>query len=114
MPSLFSVPVPAVLADVALIDGPAIAAAGSMSLSKFYALVAAGKAPKPVVRQSRFARWSVPEVRQWLSAIAAGGAAPDSDCPVIARAKRGAAKSAALRAESVLGPLAEIGTGTPA
>jgi predicted DNA-binding transcriptional regulator AlpA len=58
--------VPPELADVALLDGPAIAAAARISISKFHQLVRDGHAPLPAIRQPRYSRWRLAEVRQWL------------------------------------------------
>lgn len=54
--------VPAALADVALIDASAAAAAGSMSHSWWHAEVAAGRAPAPVLRRPRCTRWRLADV----------------------------------------------------
>lgn len=55
-------PVPAGLADVALIDASASAAAGSMSISWWLAEVAARRAPAPVLRRPRCTRWRLVDV----------------------------------------------------
>lgn len=57
------------LQDVALIDARAAAAAASVGLSKFYAMVAEGKAPQPVIRATRFTRWRLADVREWLQQL---------------------------------------------
>ena len=59
-------PIPAALADVALIDGPACAASGGMSLSSWHELVRLKLAPQPVIRQSRCTRWRMSDIRQYL------------------------------------------------
>lgn len=66
--------VPDALADVALIDGPSIAAAARMSVSQFYDEVRAGRAPAPVIRQPRFSRWRVADARTWLEQMAGADA----------------------------------------
>ncbi len=62
-------PVPAALADLALVDGPEAAAAGRMSQSKFLEEVRAGRAPAPVVKRPRFTRWRAADVRAWLASL---------------------------------------------
>lgn len=64
---------PEVLADVALIDGPSIAAAACMGLSQWHDLVRRGKAPQPVVKRPRFTRWKLVDVRVWLAEVAGDG-----------------------------------------
>lgn len=59
-------PIPDGLLDVAYISGAECAAAGSMSISQWHALVKEGKAPNPVIRKSRFTRWLLADVREWL------------------------------------------------
>ena len=54
--------VPQALANVALIDAPACAAVGAMSVSWWHAEVAARRAPQPVVRRPRCTRWRLTEV----------------------------------------------------
>lgn len=61
-------PVPATLADEALIDGPGAAAAACISLSKWHSEVAAGRAPQPVIRKPRHTRYRLADVRRWLRA----------------------------------------------
>jgi predicted DNA-binding transcriptional regulator AlpA len=72
-------PTPEALADVALIDGPNCAAAGCMGLTQWHELVKTGNAPQPVIKQPRFTRWRLADVRAWLeqrsSAGTLGGAA---------------------------------------
>ncbi|MBL8348932.1 MAG: hypothetical protein JNL87_01340 [Burkholderiaceae bacterium] len=96
-------PVPSALADVALIDASAAAAAGSMSLSWWHAEVAAGRAPKPVIQRPRCTRWRLADVHAFWLAFGdnSGDDAADAlkqlatKASVAARAKRssGAAKS---------------------
>ena len=59
-------PIPQALADVAYIDGPTCAAAGSMSLSLWHEMVRLKQAPQPVIRQPRCTRWRLADVRAWL------------------------------------------------
>lgn len=58
--------VPSTLADVALIDGPTIAASLGVSLSKWHALVKDKVAPQPALRAPRCTRWRLSEVRDFL------------------------------------------------
>jgi predicted DNA-binding transcriptional regulator AlpA len=88
-------PVPAALADVALIDGPTCAAAGGMSLSSWLELVRTGEAPQPAVRQPRFTRWRLQEIRTFLVERASRGT--DQSGAVIANARKASAASAAKR-----------------
>ena len=82
-------PLPADLADVALIDAPTCAAPGDMSLSWWYALVAAGRAPQPVVRMPRCTRWRLADVRAFWIAFAEKAAADTQAAEqVTARAKK--------------------------
>ena len=99
-------PVPAALADVALIDARAAAAAGSMSLSWWYDEVAAGRAPAPVLRRPRCTRWRLADVAAFWHDF--GSQADDSAADAMkaqatkasaaARAKRRTAAVAAARA----------------
>jgi predicted DNA-binding transcriptional regulator AlpA len=59
-------PVPLALQDVAHIDGPTCAAAAGNSLSSWHKLVRLKQAPQPVIRQPRFTRWRLADVRAWL------------------------------------------------
>jgi hypothetical protein len=59
--------IPDALADAALIAGPTCAASGAVSLSWWLEEVRAGRAPQPAIRQSRFTRWRLSDVRRfWL------------------------------------------------
>ena len=85
-------PVPPALADVAMIDGPSIAAAAAISLSSLHELVRNGNAPQPAIRQSRCTRWRMADVRAWLIERAAQQA-PDEADAVTARAKKASAEA---------------------
>lgn len=61
-PHLRKPPVPLALADVALIDAPTCAAAGSVCVSWWHEKVAAGIAPEPAFRAPRCTRWRAVEV----------------------------------------------------
>jgi predicted DNA-binding transcriptional regulator AlpA len=92
-------PVPAVLADVAMIDGPTGAAAGGISLSSWHELVRLKEAPQPLIRRPRCTRWRVADVRTWLIERAANA---DEGCAasLTVKAKRAsdAAKSKRISA----------------
>lgn len=92
--------VPAALADVALIDGPACAASCGVSLSKWLELVREGDAPPPVVRQARYTRWSVGTVRAW-SVGRANESDPQAAKRLIDRATRASQKARLARSISV-------------
>jgi predicted DNA-binding transcriptional regulator AlpA len=92
-------PLPAALADVAMIDAATCAATGSMSVSWWLEKVRVGEAPQPAIREVRSTRWRLADVREFWrrraeSADEATGAA------LIAKAKRAsdAAKAKRLRA----------------
>lgn len=76
-------PVPPALADVALLDGPTCAATAGVSISNWLDLVRRGEAPSPVIRQTRFTRWRMADVRAWLMKRTAQ---PVHDAAVIERA----------------------------
>lgn len=59
-------PIPADLADAALLDVKDVCAATRMSPSWVYDAVHAGRFPAPVVRGRKFTRWSQQSVREWL------------------------------------------------
>jgi predicted DNA-binding transcriptional regulator AlpA len=67
--------VPEGLADVALVDARQCAASAGCSVSLWYRWVKDGTAPQPVVREPRFTRWRMADVRQSLVQRAAGGMA---------------------------------------
>lgn len=81
--------VPDALADAALIDGPTCAAVGRASVSWWHEEVRTGRAPQPAVRQARFTRWRLAEVRDFWIAFAERAAA---DPQVTQRAKQASTK----------------------
>lgn len=88
---------PAPLAEVALIDAPACAAAGSMSVSWWHQQVADGHAPQPVIRKPRCTRWRLADVRAfWLKS--AELADTQTGERVTAQAKKASAHAKAKRA----------------
>ena len=68
-------PLPADLAEVALIDAATCAAPGDMSLSWWHAEVFAGRAPQPAVRRPRCTRWRLFDVKHFWIAFAANASA---------------------------------------
>lgn len=87
-------PIPAALADVALIDAPAIAAAADISLSSWYSIVAHDEdAPQPVVRAPRHTRWRLSEVRAWLIRRAEKGVDPEAAAAVVRKAQMASEKA---------------------
>lgn len=92
-----SKPVPAALADVALIDAPRIAIAACISLSLWHDLVRRGEAPAPVLRAPRCTRWRLADVRDWLRQRAERGSDPEAQAAVIRAAKAGAKAAQAKR-----------------
>lgn len=75
---------PAALADVALVDARQCASAAGISLSLWFELVRAGKAPQPAFRGNRCTRYRLADVRAWLVEFARTG--PASVEPSSARA----------------------------
>jgi len=61
---------PNALADAALIDGPTCAAVGGACVSWWHEKVRTGRAPQPAIRQSRFTRWRLADVRAFWVAFA--------------------------------------------
>lgn len=91
-------------ADIALIDVTTSASFGGMSESWWYAEVAAGRAPAPVVRRPRCTRWLLADVLQFWKEFAA---APDDGSAervvAQARAASDAARAKRKRAEREAG-----------
>jgi hypothetical protein len=81
---------PEALADAALIDGPTCAAVGKASVSWWHGKVASGEAPQPAIRQSRFTRWRLAEVRAFWLALAESAT---HDAQVTQRAKQASIKA---------------------
>ncbi len=96
-------PTPPELADVALIDGPRIAAAACMGLSAFYDEVRAGKAPPPVIRQPRCTRWRLADVREWLRQRAEAGSTPEQRSMVASAARAATVAAARKRSQATVG-----------
>lgn len=99
---------PAALADAALIAGPTCAATGDVSTSQWNELVKNQKAPQPVIRQPRFTRWRLADVRDYWIRRAAEGSTPADTARVRAKAQKA---SDAARAKANAGP--HNATGVP-
>jgi hypothetical protein len=91
-------PVPSALADVALIDGPTCAAGGQVSISQWLDLVRTGDAPQPAIREPRFTRWKLADVRAYWVERAARGSNPQIVAQVTAHATKASRKAAEKRA----------------
>ena len=76
--------VPAALADVALIDASACAAASGVSISQWLDQVRTGSAPQPAFRAPRCTRWRLVDVRRHLIDLAAH---PDAEASKVVFAK---------------------------
>lgn len=68
-------PLPADLADVALIAADTCAAIGDVSVSWWHEEVRSNRAPKPVIQQPRFTRWRLTDVRRFWAERAAHASA---------------------------------------
>lgn len=90
------------LAEVALVDAQTAAAVGDMRKSWWYAEVAAGRAPQPVIKQTRCTRWKLADVRDFWAQRAAQ---PDADkaAQVANQAKRASAAAKAKRQTGEVG-----------
>ena len=87
-------PLPADLADVALIDAKTCAAAGGMSVSWWHEEVRAGRAPAPAVRMSRCTRWRLRDVAAFWAAFAKLATADTKNVEMLtARAKKASNKA---------------------
>ena len=67
-------PLPADVADVALIAADTCAAIGDVSVSWWHEEVRTDRAPKPVIQQPRFTRWRLADVRRFWAERAAQAA----------------------------------------
>lgn len=96
-------PTPAALADVALIDGPSIAAAACISVSQWHDLVRVGDAPQPVIRAPRCTRWRLSDARAWLVEFARTGMAANGEAVIAKASKASAAALDKRRAQKAQG-----------
>lgn len=62
-------PIPPILADVALIDGPTCAATCGLSLSAWHELVRKHQAPQPAIRRPRYTRWRAADIRKFVAEL---------------------------------------------
>ena len=67
-------PLPADVADVALIAADTCAAIGEVSVSWWHQEVRTDRAPKPAIQQPRFTRWRLADVRRYWAERAAQAA----------------------------------------
>lgn len=88
---------PAALAEVSLIDAATCALAGGMSISRWYAIVQSGQAPKPAVSQPRFVRWRVADVAAYLERLASD---PSIDASKVNLHRARNARQAGLRKQA--------------
>jgi len=88
---------PGALADVALLDARACAAAVTCSASHWHAEVAAGRAPQPVIRRPRFTRWRAADIRSYLVRLAERGSDPEDAKRLISQARTASKKAQAKR-----------------
>jgi hypothetical protein len=80
---------PTALVDVALVDVKTCAAVGEVSENWWLERVRTGEAPAPVIRQPRFTRWRLADVRAfWIALAEAGVADVDSGKQTTAMAKK--------------------------
>lgn len=89
---------PSPLDAVALIDAKTAAAVGSMSLSWWHAEVAAGRAPRPVIQQTRFTRWRLQDVRSFWERRA--GQADDAKAQQVAQQAKTASAAAKAKRQT--------------
>ena len=82
-------PLPADVADVALVSADTCAAIGEASVSFWHEEVRTGSAPKPAIQQPRFTRWRLADVlRYWAERSAHASADPAAGERMTARAKK--------------------------
>lgn len=89
---------PSSLEEAALVPAEICAATGGVSGSWWHEEVRAGRAPAPAVRQPRFTRWRLSDVRKfWLDFAARGGADTAGAQAVMANATKASAAAKAKR-----------------
>jgi hypothetical protein len=92
-------PLPAGVADVALVAADTCAAIGDASVSWWHEAVRTDRAPKPVIQQPRFTRWKLEDVRRfWAERAAHATADTAAGERMTARAKKASAAAQAKRA----------------
>jgi len=93
---------PGAVADVALVSVRTCAAIGEMSDAWWLERVRNGEAPAPVIRQTRFTRWRLSEVRAfWIALADAGKADANSGKQMAATAKKASDVAHAKRRAAV-------------
>lgn len=87
-------PLPADVADVALIAADTCAAIGDVSVSWWHEEVRTDRAPKPVIQQPRFTRWRLADVRRfWAERAAQAAGDTEARERMAAKAKRASIKA---------------------
>ena len=87
-------PLPADVADVALIAADTCAAIGEVSVSWWHEEVRTGRAPRPVIQQPRFTRWRrVDAIRFWAERAAQAEADTEAGERMRAKAKKASIKA---------------------
>lgn len=87
-------PLPADLADVALISAATCAGLGEASISWWHSQVRAGRAPKPVIQQTRFTRWLLADaIRFWAERAKQAQADSEAGERLVVRAKKASMKA---------------------
>ena len=93
-PKIAPRPLPADVADVALIAAATCAAVGDVSLSWWHEEVRAGRAPKPAIQQPRFTRWLLLDVRRfWAERAAYASTDTAAGARMAERAKKASMKA---------------------
>lgn len=91
---------PGQLAEVALVSAKTAAAAGDQSVSGWLEDVRAGRAPQPAIRQHRYTRWKLTDVRDhWAKRIES--AAAETSSSTTDRAKKASEAARAKRSPRV-------------
>lgn len=87
-------PLPADVADVALIAADTCAAIGDVSVSWWHEEVRTDRAPKPVIQQPRFTRWRLADVRRfWADRVAQAAGDTEARERMAAKAKKASVKA---------------------
>jgi hypothetical protein len=96
---------PAALQDCALVTAAMAAAAGSVKLGTWYAMVKDGRAPAPVVRKHKLSRWRLVDVQAFWTRLAEEGAATDVEPTTVRRARESRAVRTAKAAKRAGGEI---------
>ena len=93
-PKIAARPLPADVAEVALISADTCAAIGEVSVSWWHEEVRTGRAPRPAIQQPRFTRWRLVDVRRfWAERAAHTSANTASGERMAERAKKASIKA---------------------